>query len=665
MLALFFIILTKTSYFLNRERGPAETDTKQNSSSDSFVHDLQLETRPIDNINYPFVRLLGGEESPESAELRWKLYCQAWNHQQERISELVESENAKVLEDVAHFVSSAWDHDVDAKVATAILLPGSNIANHLRLFAQIYKRVEQQPTAFLVSLSSKDCPNLKMALKKIVAKITEDNEEPADLEEGDIRFDRRLRYDLDILAEWCRKQVKSNDHVQSIDDIRIVVSIEDADTFDISILSGLINMIQSYIDQIPFKLMLSVATSLEVFQGKLSRSSIRQMAGTSIQAEIRNGISKVLEISMFRFTHNSTLLLGPNLFTALVNRQTQSMESIDAFTSSLKYVYMSHFYSNPFIVVLNSPEWTGNYDDISLEQQQQQSSLKTLLSPRHLKAIRLLNSFRRSVETAASASKYDDVKQLLANDEFLLTEVSNAIIGFNNYVIALNTILEIIMLLQNWLGLEKHHVSKLQLYPLAITGQLANESIINIILQELEQADEFKIQNILLSIQNLPVDPKAHEFLITLCNHIQVQDKDSIRSSLLDPIKESYKERFLYEIFVPDSASLQENVFLPTYRAALEMALSYPSHYWGKAPEPHISILYQLYRESSLFINIYDYYTAFRENCCRPDSVTDEEWNKMTMAWFLQGIAELKLIGILRDSKRKFECVEKIAWKDL
>lgn len=644
----------QTSYFLNRDR-PVE-DGDEELAGSLFTHDLQLETAFIPERNHPFLRLLGGKESLEATQLRWSLYSQACEYQQSRIQQLLTSENARVLDDIAQFVRAPWHNDVDAKISTAILLPGSNIANHLRLFTQIYKRIEQQQTSFLLSLASKECPNLKMALKKIVAKITEDQEAAVELEDGDIRFDRRLRYDLDILADWCRKQVKSNDQISTLEDIRIVVSIEDADSFDVSILSRLIKMMQSYISKIPFKLILSVATSLEVFQGKLSRSCIRQMQGVSFHAEIKHGVSKALEVTMFTFNPQS-LLLGPKLFSTLVDRQTQSMESIDAFTSSLKYVYMSHYYSNPFVVLVKSREWTGDPEEIGVNQ---------LLSPEHFKALRLLNSFRRYVERMATEGNYGIVKLLLADDGHLLAAVSNAVQEFRLYVILLNTILEVLMLLQVGLHFETI-LSKLELYPLVIMGALGNDPMVEELLEKTANADPATVTALVTSIQNLPVDPMAHGFLMSLCSGLQAGDPGTLRSLLLDPISVAYKDKFLYEIFVPDSASLQDNVFLPTYRAALEMALSYPSHYWGKtAQEPHISILYQLYRESSVFINIYDYYTAFKEQCRRPDTVTeDAEWNKMTLAWFLQGIAELKLIGILRDSKRKFECVEKIAWKDL
>jgi origin recognition complex subunit 3 len=132
----------------------------------------------------------------------------------------------------------------------------------------------------------------------------------------------------------------------------------------------------------------------------------------------------------------------------------------------------------------------------------------------------------------------------------------------------------------------------------------------------------------------------------------------------------SYKTFYFHESMVPDNAQLQENVFLPTYRGAIELALSDPKHYLGKSLtenksfEPPLVVLYRLYRESSLFINIYDYYVAFKEAIPAPVP-SQPDWNLRVLAWFLQGISELKFIGILRDSKRKFECVEKVTWKDM
>lgn len=99
--------------------------------------------------------------------------------------------------------------------------------------------------------------------------------------------------------------------------------------------------------------------------------------------------------------------------------------------------------------------------------------------------------------------------------------------------------------------------------------------------------------------------------------------------------------------------------FNPTYRAAIEAQLE-DSLFVLKGTSKYtipLSVLYEIIRESSMYINIYDMFTSFQR--------TMDVDPRQAMAWFLEGVCELKLLGVIRDCKRKFECVEKVSWKDV
>lgn len=111
-----------------------------------------------------------------------------------------------------------------------------------------------------------------------------------------------------------------------------------------------------------------------------------------------------------------------------------------------------------------------------------------------------------------------------------------------------------------------------------------------------------------------------------------------------------------------NDVALHRTVFAPTHRPALETALAVPAYFGGDHSAIPLAVLYQIYRESSMYINIFDFYTEFRAHVNKPESMDEAAWDKQALAWFLEGIAELKLMGVLRDCKRKFECVEKVSW---
>lgn len=174
--------------------------------------------------------------------------------------------------------------------------------------------------------------------------------------------------------------------------------------------------------------------------------------------------------------------------------------------------------------------------------------------------------------------------------------------------------------------------------------------------------------------------------------------------------------------------ALHRGAMTPSPRTALERALSAPHDYLGCAccgtdqdgvstqkgerrsegsSQPATAILYQLYLEAGSLVNVGDLWTAFRariapsigratqtaavvnglhadnesedeEPQARPGLVdegdammTDERAAKVAVdetlqrALFFRALAELKYVGMVKTSRRKVDCVQKVMWKGL
>lgn len=582
------------------------------------------------------------------------------------------------------------------------------------------------PHVYLVSINSKDCVNFKTALNHIVKNLTEKGKSSSQLdpvsndEDDDLRYDKRLRYDLDIVAEWCRRLVKSDPTLDDLANLRAVISIDDADSFDMPILTNLIKMLHSYISHIPFKLVLSVATSIEVFEEKLPRSSIRQLNGQTINACLNDSLVTILKSTVFHRFGLQYILPGPKLFKSIIVRQQQSLESIDAYISSLKYAYMSHYYSNPFACI---HQCLGK----KLDVRETQNLLQEFLTPDHCAALRLLPSFKEHVERALPHLSPSQLESLLVQNDEIIFLTAQSIQEFSIYKEHMLYGLNLMMVMQNALSevQPENQVSDfsiIDLYPSILTGEITSMDAFEELWTAVSNAVPEVLAVILFELANFAEPQKFSELADTVfskknkadidmfvdCSgpeYLAIPDSLSSRDSLkryaklqkeitrlifeeLSQCFCSYRTFFLHEAFVVDTANLQENVFIPTHRGAIEMALSNPKHYWGNVltntmtnrpatdedldpndmaamgSDPHLCIMYTLYRESSLFINIYDWYTTFGSILKKPEE-DDPLWDKKVLSWFLQGVAELKFLGIIRDSKRKFECVEKLVWRGL
>lgn len=334
-----------------------------------------------------FPALLNGSERADVVKLRLDTYHRLWADQERRTKTILDSFNQKTLDDVSEFVRSAQPEQHKGKIPTALVLTGPNIASHGPLFAQFRTRIwDVDRTGPVVILASKDAPTLKGTLKKLIKDATEqdramDQEGAGDEDDDELILGRKgaklLNYDLQILQNWCALHPGQ----------KVVIAIQDTEAFDSAILSDLISLFSSYLDRIPFVLLLGIATSLEIFHERLPKARIRMMQGEKFDVErAEECLAQVFNDVVLG--GNSVLRLGPSICDLLIERQRNHTQSIQTFVAALKYAYMSHFYANPLSVIL------GFLDD--------PDGLSEVLSDAHIEAIRNLPSFRRYRKTFAS-----------------------------------------------------------------------------------------------------------------------------------------------------------------------------------------------------------------------------------------------------------------------
>lgn len=137
---------------------------------------------------------------------------------------------------------------------------------------------------------------------------------------------------------------------------------------------------------------------------------------------------------------------------------------------------------------------------------------------------------------------------------------------------------------------------------------------------------------------------------------------------------ENPMDQFLHEIWIYDSKSPYREVFTPKPRYAIERALSVPHDYLGcsccKASEeglsssqPPTAILYQLYLETGSLINVFDLWSAFYTIVGGDNGEDCDEKNALVL--FYKALSDLKLLGMVKQSRKKTDHLAKLAWKGL
>lgn len=135
---------------------------------------------------------------------------------------------------------------------------------------------------------------------------------------------------------------------------------------------------------------------------------------------------------------------------------------------------------------------------------------------------------------------------------------------------------------------------------------------------------------------------------------------------------ENPQHMFLSETWMYDLVLPYKDVFTPRPRFAIERALTSPQDYLPNcqaeadslsSAKPPTANLYQMYLESGTLINISDLWTAFHSMV---GSDHEEGCNeRMALMLFYRGLADLKLLGMVKQSKKKVDHLAKSAWSGL
>ena len=152
-------------------------------------------------------------------------------------------------------------------------------------------------------------------------------------------------------------------------------------------------------------------------------------------------------------------------------------------------------------------------------------------------------------------------------------------------------------------------------------------------------------------------------------------------TALIDRVSKFFEEYFVFEdptsvflneAWIYDSLSPYSDVFTPRPRFAIEQSLSAPYDYLRSckdsgdtlsAANPATALLYQMYLESGSLINVSDIWTAFYSIVGGDDGEGYDE--RTALMLFYRGLADLRLLGMIKQSKKKVDHLAKAAWKGL
>ncbi|KAF3482156.1 origin recognition complex subunit [Arthroderma uncinatum] len=638
----------------------------------------------------PFVPLLNGHEAEESVKLRYDLFQELWSDQERKIQNILREVDSEVLRNVATFIEDSSIETYNGRIPTGMISVGSNISATGGLLEQLQMKLHAGGNACLVSLDSGDTSNIKNALKTIIKSAITSIE---DIERYRDYITSRtgpklLPYDLDLLLSCVRKNgVK-----------KVVIAFKDSEAFDSGVLTDLITLLWSWLDRIPFVFLFGVATSVTYLESRLPRSTVKLLQGRLFDFhDFGDSVDRIF-ISL-QNQDDRGLWVGHGVSQVLMDKSGDCFQSPEKFSNFFKYTYMAHFFANPLSVLLAGED-----------------RLKEL-QPELCEAIRNTPSFRKRVQHLLDIKDHKTAKGMMNNDAFLTKEI------FSGIAVAQQAMREAMNCVE-WLVTVSRNIKSLkpanhpECITLALNGELLESKILVDTLEAAKKlnSDDLDVafgamltpsvesDGILDEIRELIRQKKRDAPLRSqhdaqLMKHnttivgqrvkltkgkAKLSDEDLKYSDLVDRLFNSLQDclteklatptnLLLHECLIYDSKSPVRYSFTPRCRHTVERALSTPFDYLGSkendevgplsACQPPISILYQLYLESGAVVNVYDLWRAFYMIVGGEDGDKCDE--RVAFSIFYQSLAELKMMGMTRTSRKKTDHLAKSAWMGL
>ncbi|OJJ46290.1 hypothetical protein ASPZODRAFT_133320 [Penicilliopsis zonata CBS 506.65] len=642
----------------------------------------------------PFVPLLNGEEDAESVRCRYTTYKQFWSQQDRKIQAILKEVDSKVLESVSSFVQTTSPETYNDCIPTALVTVGSNVSALSRLLSRLNSRLTTSGEGGVVAIESGDAHNLKTALKNIIrGAIT--NTEGSD---GFQRFltdragPRLLGYDLELLSDYVnRKGIK-----------KLVLVLRDSEAFDAGLMIDLLSLLSSWLDRIPFVLLLGISTSVEIFESRLPRSSVALLRGKHFEIhEMGDCVDRIYEA--IQADQDAKLWVGHNVTAAVFERWTDHFQSPETFINTLKYSYMSHFFANPLTALLADSVPANPPSTVLCE------------------AIRNVPSFRSYCEALLENNSHE-VRKLLEEDAYLLQEMQQHIKMGQTKMRHISQAVVVIQIFSKKLQISrKSSVSDVSIR--ALSGDLQNSPLVEDLLEAIKKADSNQLDELLSSLLAIisgqrPEFPRIEKdlkaLLVTHKGAEPLRSEYHMRNTVIqttvvkkqikltkskaklpqeviqytqivDRLHAAFESYFtetliqpqdlvMHEVFLFDFKYPLKEVFAPRSRFVTERALSTPFDYLmsttSEAPgrqrsakQPATAILYQLYLESGALVNVYDLWSAFF--AVFEADQGDEYDERMTMTLFYKALSELKVLGLVKTSRKKVDHISKSAWLGL
>lgn len=615
----------------------------------------------------------------------------------------------------AEFLSNGSNR-TDWKLPCGMLNLGSNIVNHGRILSQIFLYFNESPDTIVVKLSTNVLNTVKACAKMVSYRIVvELSEKKTDQDSDDFSSNSNAFKNLPEIEVLVKKMSRLGK--------KLIVLIEDADSLPTAALTRLLNILwHASISTRNVYIMLGLSTPVVMFEEKIPKLLLGILHMKSFSVDNSDeAIEKIMSNLLLNIndTYNS-LIFDPRLVLHFLKMRSDI--GITHFYQCMKLIYMKHYFSQPLSIL-----WTDNFSGIELTDDYF-TIFKRLKSVQTNKELQNDPEFCKGIKDGDNSGigrylRYNLNK--LINWRYNLKNLIDLLNFTQAYFYDLkiwHSNLELFILIFKNYDYENisNNVANFDfLKPVFLNMQNVEMEILNKFIDMIKDDKHFAF----LFADGENECDEYFKDLSHLSNHRQVEKfTKNLNEKLLRQLSElNFDNQPFREICCVGMEAIQTltSAFNPPVRdEEINAMLNSEDYLMNPAIgdrmdeeddeddkifhlfEPSMIHIYKLYREAGVVINIYDFYVAFRNSIgdklklcelllekirdnskmrsnrislqtmidCWKENGEDtecEEWDKMTLSWFLKGLVELKMKGMIKEGRNASGNVEKLVWNNV
>lgn len=596
-----------------------------------------------DGSTVPFVPLFDGKESEEAMYARWELYSQLHDSFQESVRAILDTVDEEVEKGVINALKDSTRKKGGRKCFRTLFLLGHESETTIKA-----PEGDSNTINALVEIYPKECPNTRMTMVRtlfrlatIISQKKSDEFEPGDDENiEEIAQSSDHLYDLSLLENFYGIYKK---------ELNLIINFKETESFVLDILEDFIVLLHSALEfeNVHISFIFNINTNISNFEQNLKRSTVRLLKKNVRIVDLsRTKGFKYYNLIFQSFLDcvDRKLNLSPPFVRFILDKMNNyTNQNFRFLIKILDCALMVYFFQNPYSIFI---------DVVNLNH----------LNELYLSGLSKCRTFLDFVEgMIRENASQEEVLSLLENKNNALEQL------FADFLVAENPINDqlhnIINVLEEKIGI--HDYNLIELY-----YHMLNDNIFEY-LKRWDVCEPYRDE---LSFINTTI---IFQEFFSLSNY------NGLLSQELFPFYRSNLE---------DNLLNCERIFPPlgmvdSIKDTFEIELS-------NLIDPIICQIFKLYREANAQINVYDFYTAFKESLPKEqlyillkDNLTSDNtrstaeskvvkmlnqldetafMDRLSLVWFIQAVTSCQYLGIFRTHNYKtYETIEKMIWRGI